>query len=81
MNIPINLEVVENLAKQLSAVDKVRLVERLMTTLEQELESPSRQPKESLYGLWAGMNMTISDEDIDEVRREMWNNFPREDII
>jgi hypothetical protein len=31
-----------------------------------------------LAGLWEGVS--ISAEDIDEVRREVWKNFPREDI-
>jgi hypothetical protein len=41
-------------------------------------ETPS--PKQSLYGLWADLGIDISEEDIDQIRREMWGNFPREDI-
>ena len=29
-------------------------------------------------GLWADLGVTITDEDIVEVRQEMWKNFPRE---
>jgi hypothetical protein len=36
--------------------------------------------RKSLYGLWANRGIDISEEDIDEIRREMWANFPREDI-
>lgn len=32
-----------------------------------------------LGGLWAG-TPEITEEDIAEARREMWGNFPREDI-
>jgi hypothetical protein len=37
---------------------------------------PLRSPK----GLWAGFNFSISEEDIRELRQEMWKNFPRDDI-
>jgi len=64
----------------LSPLDKVRLVEQLMVTLEDELR-PGRKrkkPRRSLYGLWS--DVRISAEEIDEARRELWANFPREDI-
>lgn len=76
----ISLQSVITLAQQLSPVDKVRLVEQLMTTLEHDLQATHKTPKEDLYGLWADMNITISDEDIEDIRREMWQNFPREDL-
>lgn len=31
-----------------------------------------------MYGLWQGVD--LSADEIDEARREMWQNFPREDI-
>lgn len=34
----------------------------------------------SIKGLWANLNVDITSEDIAEVRREMWGNFPRESI-
>jgi hypothetical protein len=49
-----------------------------MATLGEELATPQSQPLESAYGLWADLNIDISAEDIDEARREMWGNFPRE---
>jgi hypothetical protein len=42
--------------------------------------SAPKTPRKSLRGLWAEFNIDISDEDIAELRREMWGNFPREDI-
>jgi hypothetical protein len=63
----------------LSPVDKVRLVEQIMTTLERDLMQSSKKPKRSLYGIWADLGPAPSAEDIDEARREMWANFPRED--
>jgi hypothetical protein len=38
----------------------------------------SKQPRRSLLGLWADLNIHITEEDIAEARREMWGNFPRD---
>lgn len=67
-----------DLALNLSPLDKVRLVEQLMATLEQELAEPAKKPRPSLYGLWA--DLQISGEDLDEMRQQVWNSFPREDL-
>ncbi|HEX8683129.1 MAG TPA: hypothetical protein VF707_12495 [Ardenticatenaceae bacterium] len=72
----VTLDEVLQLAAQLSPVDKVRLIERIAPQIEREL-TPSI-PRKSLYGLWKGINIT--EEDIAEARREMWGNFPREDL-
>lgn len=40
-------------------------------------ESP-KKPLRSLEGLWADLNIQITEEDIAEARREMWGNFPRD---
>jgi hypothetical protein len=37
-----------------------------------------KTPRRSLLGLWADLNIHISEEDIAEARREMWGNFPRD---
>ena len=37
-------------------------------------------PKRSLRGALADLGPAPSAEDIDEVRREMWPNFPRDDV-
>ncbi len=74
----ISLEEVLNLAKQLSPVDKVRLFEKLAPEIERALQLTQATPRKSLRGLWQGVNIT--NEDIDEVRQEMWTNFPRSDI-
>ena len=41
---------------------------------------PPRPPLRSPEGLWADLDVDISADDIAEIRREMWKNFPREDI-
>lgn len=32
------------------------------------------------FGLWADLEIEITEEDIAQVRQEMWVNFPREDV-
>ncbi|NIR53105.1 hypothetical protein GWO43_31140 [candidate division KSB1 bacterium] len=74
----ISLEKVVHFAKSLSTSDKVKLIKQVTSQLEQELKPGSSKPRKSLRGLWQGLD--ISDKDIAEARREMWQNFPREDI-
>jgi hypothetical protein len=68
----------------------VQAVEELPPAKQQEVldfaqflasKNGTKKPLRSLKGLWADLNINISSEDIDEARREMWGNFPREDIV
>ncbi len=43
-------------------------------------ECAKKPPLKSVRGLWAGLGISLSAEEIDENQREMWKNFPREDI-
>lgn len=45
-----------------------------------EHKTVANKPRRSLMGLCADLNVHITEEDIAEARREMWGNFPREDI-
>jgi hypothetical protein len=64
--------------RQLSPVDKARLIERIVPDIERELKAAHLGPRQSLRGLWQGLDIT--EDDIEEARREMWGGFPREDI-
>lgn len=44
------------------------------------LESAPKRPLKSLAGLWADHNGDITEEDIAQLRKEMWGNFPRDDF-
>jgi hypothetical protein len=41
-------------------------------------EKNAKKPLRSLRGLWADLNIHITEEDIAQARREMWGNFPRD---
>ncbi len=72
------LEDVFQLVNQLPARDKVRLITWMAPAIERELLQEHAASRKSLRGLWQGVDVT--EEDIAEARREMWSNFPREDI-
>ena len=43
-------------------------------------EAGRRSPLKSVRGLWADLGISLSAEEIEANQREMWRNFPREDI-
>ncbi len=75
-------EDVLSLAKQLTPGQKLRLIEAIIPDLEEPLQQAEEEqkPLRSLHGLWKDFGVSISAEDIDDARREMWGRFPREDI-
>lgn len=66
--------VVENLRSL--PLDKQQEVLDFIQFLRQKSAASHHQT--TLRGLWAGVHIT--DDDIADVRREMWGNFPREDV-
>ena len=42
------------------------------------LGTKQKRPLKSLRGLWKDLDVSISEEDIAEARKEMWGNFSRE---
>ena len=74
----VTLEQALVLVRRLSPVDKARLIERLALDIERELKAAQPTVHKSLRGLWRGLGIT--EVDIAEARREMWGDFPREDI-
>lgn len=47
-----------------------------VSTLTEQGRTPFQSPK----GTLAGLDFTLTEEDLAEARREMWGDFPREDI-
>ena len=74
------LQEVLQLAKQLTLIDKVRLIQHLTPDLERELSQRKPQSKKSLLGLCADLGKAPSATEIDDTRNELWTNFPREDV-
>ena len=55
--------------------ERQREVLDFVTRLKGERGKASRR---GLAGLWASLHLSVTEEDIDQVRREMWGAFPRE---
>lgn len=55
--------------KQQEALDFIALLREKTT---------AKRPLRSALGLCADLNVTITEEDIAEARKEMWGNFPRD---
>jgi hypothetical protein len=43
-----------------------------------EAKEVKPQPRRSLYGILSDLDAEITEEDVEEARKEMWGNFPRE---
>jgi hypothetical protein len=43
-------------------------------------QTAAKKPFRSVKGLWADLGISLSAEEIENNRHEMWKNFPREDI-
>lgn len=75
-------EIIERIVKYYPLLKKMLSFPRIDSLVDEALresrEDGEKTPKRSLYGLWKDVN--VSAEDIDEARREMWGEFPREDI-
>lgn len=78
----VTYEQVLNLAQLLKPSDQARLISHLAEVIENTFEAQETSPtaRRSLRGLLADLGPAPSAEDIDEARREMWGNFPRDDF-
>lgn len=69
------------MTKILSPEDKLRLIEDLVQQLRSDPPPPpAKKPFRSLRGALADLGPAPSAEEIDEMRREAWANFPREEF-
>lgn len=75
------LEELVNRALRMPPEDQARLVTRIVTAMSQHGQGDRQVPLPDLYGSWADLGFDISEADLEEVRREVWANFPREDIL
>lgn len=75
----INMSSVDKIYTQavsLPLIEKVRLMERLMADLEQEItQGEFTKPLPSWRGLCADLGSAPSAEEIDAVRQEVWGTF------
>ncbi len=65
--------------RRLPPHERLYVIAQALPEVERELKEPM-PPLLSLRGLWKALDFDISAEEIDEVRREAWADFPRGDI-
>jgi len=80
-----SLESVLTMASRLALTEQLQVIqflaERLSTATDLLTKPPDQAKKSrSLRGLWADLGPGPTAEEIDESRREMLANFPREDF-
>jgi hypothetical protein len=75
-----NTDLVEKIAQKASSlpVEAQRKALEYVESLERE-ETSEKKPFRSVLGLLADREVHISEDDIAEMRREAWHNFPREE--
>ncbi len=73
---------IKSIASQLTPIEMARLAGWLEAAADRGLREVGQSTKSThlkdLYGDWSDVHLT--DEDIEEVRRDMLANFPHEDI-
>lgn len=72
MSDSVSLEEVVNLAKQLSPLDRIRLIEQITPQLKRDLFVSPSQPHKSLKGIWKGID--ISEEELAQIKAEITGN-------
>ncbi|HXB69580.1 MAG TPA: hypothetical protein VNY05_15115 [Candidatus Acidoferrales bacterium] len=43
-------------------------------------ETSKKTPFKSVMGIWADLGVSLSAAEVEDNQRDMWRNFPREDI-
>lgn len=66
--------------RQLTPLEKVRLIEEITPQLGEALQGSEKKPKRSLEGICQHLGEAPSAAEIEEARREAWANFPRDDF-
>ena len=74
------MSIEEKLIEKLHSLppDKQKQVLEFVESLKDD--KGSLRPLRSLRGLWADFPIEVTEQDIAEIRREMWRDFPREDF-
>jgi hypothetical protein len=68
-----------DLLRKLPPRERLKVIAKALPEIDQDLiEAP--HPRTSLLGLWKNYGPALTKDEIDQARKEMWANFPREDI-
>ena len=76
----ITVDMAVDVLRKLRPRDRIKAITIVLSETEHDLPAAKPVKRKSLYGLWKDLNVRMTAEDIDQARKEMWANFPREDI-
>jgi putative lipoic acid-binding regulatory protein len=76
----VTVDQVVGMFRKLSFRERLKVIAIVVPEMEQDLPEKKLLKRKSLRGLWKDLNVHLTAEDIDQARKEMWANFPREDI-
>lgn len=75
---PATVDHIVHLIHQLSPAEKLALIEHLASDLKTAVQTSPPPRRRGLRGVLKGTS--VSAEEIDQARHELWGNFPREDM-
>ena len=70
-------QIIIDAVRTLSPARQQELLEHVNRLREEPI---ARKPFKSIKGLWADLHISLEAEEFDDLRSEMWKNFPRNDI-
>jgi hypothetical protein len=62
--------------RKLPPRERLKVISQALPEIEQSLAKENK-PHKSMRGLWKDLSPSISAEEIDAVRRDIWQDFPR----
>ena len=74
------MSIEESLIKKLRALPPEKQQEALRFVESLQRDAGERRVGGSLNGMWAGLGVDVTAEDIDQARHEVWRSFPRKDV-
>jgi hypothetical protein len=68
-----------DMLRKLPPKERLQVISQALPEIEKSL-SAKPESRKSLRGLWKDLRPSISAEEIDTARKEMWIDFPHKDI-
>ncbi len=65
-----------DMLRKLPPRERLKVIAKALPEIDQDL-AEARQSSVSLFGLWKSSGLSLSKEEIDQARKEMWAKFPK----
>ena len=74
-----NSTYVLDMLRQLPPHERLKVISMALPEIEKSLNAEPK-PITSMRGLWKDLRPSVSAEEIDKLRQEIWKDFPRDGI-